>query len=105
MVTTKPLLNKRFEIASDHPIRGEFASQSTYDSHSYYSTLRSGIECFDEVLRRYGLRFRHIPDSCIFQEEGRAFLTIDGLHDGVGHAAFTWCRMPSGSYKLIGYIA
>jgi hypothetical protein len=98
----KTLLTKRGVISSKHPIREQFAACSTGSNHRYYHTLQEGLEVFDKVLRESGLSLRSIPDC--HNDTARALLVIEQGDEEVGNAFFTWYRMPSGNFEVIGYI-
>lgn len=94
-------------IKARHPVREEFAACST--SNRYYDTKGDAIDTFDIALQEYGYRLDDVDIVDMSGDEGRVHwaVCIDSLDYGevVGQAVFSWYRVPSGRWEVIGYLA
>ncbi len=104
-ITTKKTIKRK------HPVRAEFAGQSTGSlgfagRTGYYRTKSHAVNAFSGALQ--GHYFCFDPNEWWdFQgNEGRKDVDIhDDCGNCVGRAIISWFRMESGNYEFCGYIA
>jgi len=87
--------------------RNEFASCSTgSDQGYYYSTKGHAVNAFDGRLQGYDLCLDRNYLADWNGNEGRVnHPVVDEFGHCVGCAIFTYYRMESGRYEVIGYLA
>ena len=100
-------------IKAKHPLREEFSSHSS--GNAYYDSKGHALCAFDKALLAHGF-YLGGPDYAVMPgDEGRA--TMEVLADPAGHfeckdgpecvgyAHFTYYRMSSGRWEVIGYLS
>jgi len=94
-------------IPVNHPVRNDFCSRSTgADCGRYYPTKGHAVNAFDYELQTYNLCLDSDDLADFPYDEGRKNVDIHNENgDIVGRAIFTWYRMPTGRYEVIGYVA
>lgn len=84
-------------------IREAFSGRSS--SAYYYPTKGHAINSFDGILQGFDLCLDRENLIDFNGDEGRKAVDIHDEYGAcVGHAVFTWYRLPSGRYEFIGYI-
>jgi hypothetical protein len=108
---TPTTITRNGTIRSSHPVREDFAGQSTGNTGfsgrtGYYETKGHAVNAFDGALQGYNLCLDRDDLDDFHNDGGRK--TID-VHDDCGHtvgyACIMWYRMPSGRYEFTGYLA
>lgn len=90
-------------IKSRDPVREAFSGWSS--GTVYYETKGDAVYTFDHALADYGYHLDLADCMDWYYDEGRKIVRIlDENDDLVGHACFTWYRMQSGRWEVIGYI-
>ena len=90
-------------LARDKKVREAFSSCSS--GAVYYETKGCAISAFDASLEDYWYHIDLADCMDWHYDEGRKVVRIlDYSDDCVGHAVFSWYRMPSGRWEIIGYI-
>lgn len=98
-------------IKARHPVRKAFSGCS---SGKYYNSKSEAIDTFNATLEEHGFHLDY-ADCCNWSsDEGsvgvRVLIEADGPFDVdgyprcVGYVHFSWYRMQSGRWEVIGYL-
>lgn len=90
-------------IGRNHPVREAFSGCSTGNANGrYYDSKDSAFSAFNAVLLHYGYCLDRMNQS---DGNGSATVAIWKRMAGVvGYVYFTWYRMDSSKWEVIGYI-
>ena len=99
-------------IKARHPVREAFSANSS--GARYYDTKGQAVDAFDASLNDYGF-YLDSDDlmgwsgddgsvTVAVRVETNGPFDIPGEDNCVGHAHFTYYRMPSGRWEIIGYM-
>lgn len=100
-------------IKSRHAVREDFSANSS--GAVYYDSKGQAIDAFNATLADYGFYLDPYDCGGWDGDEGRRVVTVRVETDGpfdipgedtrVGYAHFTYYRMESGRWEIIGYLA
>ena len=100
-------------IKSRHAVREDFSSNSS--GARYYDCIGDALDAFNASLVDHGFYLKYDDCTVWSGDEGRRTIEvhvetdgpfdIDGENTRVGYAHFTYYRMGSGRWEVIGYLS
>ena len=85
-------------IKRNHPIREQVSQCST---GVYYPQYKDYFAKVVDILDFYGL---DVEVPIIYNENGRGFVNVENNGTVIGGLVYTWYRMPSSNWEMIGYL-
>ncbi len=96
-------------ILARNPVREAFSENSS--GSYYYDTKGDAVHAFNLTLERFGYHLDYAECSDWYGDDGSRLVSVLDFSedtadygDPVGSARFSWYRVPSGRWEVIGYL-